>query len=43
MMIWKGFGGKLSWPNFRYYSDICLGLRKPTKTSVRTAGIRAEI
>jgi hypothetical protein len=41
MMNWKEFGRKLSWPNSRW---ICLvELRKITKTSVRIAGLRAEI
>jgi hypothetical protein len=31
-MNWKGCGRKRSWPNLRYYPDICLeGLRKKTK------------
>jgi hypothetical protein len=24
-MRWKGYGRKLSWPDFRCYSSICLG------------------
>jgi hypothetical protein len=32
MVNWKGFGRKLSWPNFWYYPVIRLdGLRKTTK------------
>jgi hypothetical protein len=32
MMNWKGFGSKRSWPNFRYYTGICLEvLRENTK------------
>jgi hypothetical protein len=32
MMNWKGFERKRSWPNLRYYPNICLeGLRKTTK------------
>jgi hypothetical protein len=38
-IYWKEFGKKRSWPNFRYYSGICLEeLRKPTKTSIGVAG-----
>jgi hypothetical protein len=34
MMQWKGFGRKRSWPNLRYYPEICLeGLRKPAEKS----------
>jgi hypothetical protein len=40
----KGYGRKWSWPNLRYYPCICLEkLRKITKTSVRTSGLRAKI
>jgi hypothetical protein len=40
----KECGRKQSWLNLRYYSGICLeGLRKTTKTSVRIAGLHAEI
>jgi hypothetical protein len=34
-MNWKGSGGKLSWPNLRYYPGICLEeLWKTTKTLI---------
>jgi hypothetical protein len=34
MMNFKGCGRRRSWPNLRYYPDICLeGLRKTTKLS----------
>jgi hypothetical protein len=34
---------KRSWPNLRYYPDICLeGLRKATKT-FRISDLRAEV
>jgi hypothetical protein len=43
-MSWKGFGNKWSWPNLRYYPAICLeGLRKTSKTSIRIAGLQAEV
>jgi hypothetical protein len=33
-----------SYLNLKYYTGICLeGLRKPTKTLARVAGIRPEI
>jgi hypothetical protein len=35
---------KRSWPTSKYYPGICLdGLRKTTKTSVRTTGVRADL
>jgi hypothetical protein len=44
MMNWKGYGRKQSWPNLRYFPNIFLeGLRKLQKTSVRIAGLWAEI
>jgi hypothetical protein len=43
-MNWKLFGKKRTWPNFRFYYGSWLeGLRNTTKTSVRIAGLRAEI
>jgi hypothetical protein len=43
MMNWKGFGRKLSWPNFKGLAYIHLeGLRKTTKTSVRRAEILTQ-
>jgi hypothetical protein len=42
-MNWKRCGRKWSWPNLRYYPDICLeGLRKTTR-NLRIAGLQAEI
>jgi hypothetical protein len=44
MMNWKGCEKRRSWPKLRYYQGIYLeGLRKIKKTSVRIAGLRAEI
>jgi hypothetical protein len=38
------FVKKLLWPNLRYCSGIRLeGLRKATKTSIRIAGLWAEV
>jgi hypothetical protein len=43
-MNWKECGRKRWWPNLRCYAGILVeGLRKPRKTSVRIAGLRAEI
>jgi hypothetical protein len=43
-MNWKGYGRKQSWPNLRYYPEICLeGLRETMKTSLRTANLWAEV
>jgi hypothetical protein len=30
LINWKGFGWKGSWPNFRYYSGICLAGQRKT-------------
>jgi hypothetical protein len=44
MMNWKGCRRRRLWPDFRNYTGIFLEvLRKITKTSVRIAGLRAEI
>jgi hypothetical protein len=44
MMNWKGCGRKRTWPNFKVLPGILLeGLRITIKTSVRIAGLRAEI
>jgi hypothetical protein len=44
MVNWKIFGRKRSWSNLRHYPSIRLeGLRKTTNTSVKIAGLPAEI
>jgi hypothetical protein len=44
MMNWKECDRKPRWSNLRFLPSICLeGLRKSTKSSVRIAGLRAEI
>jgi hypothetical protein len=43
-MSGKGYGRKRSWPKSRYYPGICKeGLKKTTNSSVRVAGLLAEI
>jgi hypothetical protein len=44
MMGWKGFGRRQTQPNLKYYPGIRLeGLKKPLKSSLTIAGLRAEI
>jgi hypothetical protein len=44
MKNWEEFGRKRPWPNFKVISWHSLErLRKITKASFRTAGLRAEI
>jgi hypothetical protein len=41
MIIWKGCGRKLSWPNYKVLPGLLLeGLRKTTKSQVSIAGLR---
>jgi hypothetical protein len=39
----KGYGGKRSWPNLRYYPGMCLETDENHEKPVRMAGFRAEI
>jgi hypothetical protein len=43
MINWKRFERRRSWLNLRYYHGIHLDGQKNTKTSVRIAGLLAEI